>query len=82
MLIARHIPAEVPHVLDDLNSYRRVELAYPALGAELDAVMAQGDLEAVARGLFDIAEPRFAGLGSADVRPAAWTTLRHLLDER
>ena len=82
VLIARHIPAEVPHVLDDLNPYRRVELAYPALGAELDAVMAQGDLEAVARGLFDIAEPRFAGLGSADVRPAAWTTLRHLLDER
>lgn len=81
MLIARHVPPEVPDVLDDLNPYRRVERAYPGLGAELDRVMAQGDLEAVARGLFDLAEPRFAGLGDDDVRPAAWTTLHRLLDE-
>jgi hypothetical protein len=81
MLIARHLPSEVPAVLDDLNPYRRVERAYPSLGAELDAVMAQGDLETVARGLFDLAEPRFAGLGGDDVRPEAWTTLRRLLDD-
>jgi hypothetical protein len=80
MLVARHVPPEVPDVLDELNPYRRVERAYPALGAELDAVMARGDLEAVARGLFEVAEPRFAGLGREDVRPEAWTTLRRLLD--
>ena len=68
-------------VLDDLNPYRRVERAYPSLGARLDAVMAQGDLEAVARGLFDLAEARFAGLGGEDVRLEAWMTLRRLLDE-
>jgi len=81
MLIARHVPPDSPGVLDDLNPYRRVERAYPALGAELDAIIARGDLEAVARGLFELAEPRFAGLGGEDVRPEAWTTLRRVLDE-
>jgi hypothetical protein len=82
LLIARHVPADEPGVRDDLNPYRRVERAYPALGAQLDLVMARGDLEAVASGLFEVAEPRFAALGHDDVRPAAWTTLRRLLDER
>ena len=81
LLIARHVPPEVPDVLDDLNPYRRVERAYPSLGARLDAVMAQGDLPVVARGLFELAEARFAGLGGEDVRPEAWTTLRRLLDD-
>ena len=77
VLLARHLPAERPEVLDDLNPFRRVEQGYPTVGAELARLLATGDLEQVARGLADLAGRELAGAFDTDT--AAWRTVRGYL---
>lgn len=64
LLLARHVPAQDPSVLDDLDPFRRVERAWPGLGAELDAALAV-PAPAAARRLLAIAArelgPRLPG---------------------
>ncbi len=54
VLLARHVPAQEPSALDDLDPFRRVERAWPALGAELDAAVAH-PAPAAGRRLVEIA---------------------------
>ena len=77
VLLARHVPAERPEVRDNLNPFRRVELAYPAVGAELARILATGDLEAVAGGLLDLAARELAG--TFDTGAPAWQVVRGYL---
>ena len=79
LLLVRHVPPERPGNLDDLNPFRRVELAYPSLAAELDALVATGDLERTATGLLDMAERLFADLTRRDLGLAAWSTIRRAI---
>jgi hypothetical protein len=36
VLVARHVPAESPEARDDLDPFRRLEVAYPALAGEIE----------------------------------------------
>ena len=54
-LIPKHIPAERPVPLDNLDPLRRVELAYPALGAEINRLV-RLELDQAAAGLLDLAD--------------------------
>ena len=77
VLLARHVPAERPDLRDNLNPFRRVEQAYPAVGADLARVFASGNLEETARGLLDLAARELAGAFDTDA--AAWHTVRTYL---
>lgn len=55
LLVERTIPSESSSLLDDLDPFRRFELAYPAVAAEIDALLSGSTLDA-ARGLLDLAE--------------------------
>jgi hypothetical protein len=59
-LLARHIPSERRGVLDDLDPFRRFELAYPDLGRELDAIL-RLETHAAALGLLDLARRELEG---------------------
>jgi hypothetical protein len=54
-LIARHIPADGLDQLDNLDPFRRFELVYPAIGAEINTLL-QRDLVACATGLLELAD--------------------------
>src|SRR5437868_3570335 len=54
VLLRSKLPAEVAAQLDDLDAYRRFELAFPELGHELDAALRQ-PAAAAARTLLEIA---------------------------
>lgn len=54
-LIARHVPTEHPEALDNLDPLRRVEQAYPELGAEINALLSL-DIDRAAVGLLDLAD--------------------------
>jgi lincosamide nucleotidyltransferase len=77
VLLARHVETDRPEVKDDLNPFRRVELAYPAVGAELGRLLATGDLEVTARGLLELAARVLSG--PFDTGRPAWETIRRSL---
>ncbi len=74
VLLARHVEAERPEVRDDLNPFRRVEPAYPAVAAELGRLFSTGDLEMTARGLLELAARTFAG--PLDTGRPVWQVVR------
>jgi hypothetical protein len=55
VLVERAVPSERSSLLDDLDPFRRFELAYPAVGRELEVLLSSGTLDA-ARGLLELAE--------------------------
>ncbi len=77
VLLARHVEADRPEVKDDLNPFRRVELAYPDVGAELGRLFATGDLEVTAQGLLELAARVLSG--PLDTGRPAWETVRRSL---
>ena len=77
VLLARHVEADRSDVKDDLNPFRRVELAYPAVGAELGRLFATGDLEVTARGLLELAARELAG--AFDTGRSVWQVVRRSL---
>ena len=74
VLLARHGEAARAEARDNLNPFRRVELAYPAVGAELGRIFATGDLEETALGLLDLAAQVLAG--PFDTGSPAWQVVR------
>ena len=48
-LLAEFIPAESAHLLDNLDPFRRFEQVHPALGAEINQILAQDTLLAAER---------------------------------
>ena len=48
-LLAAHVPSSRPDLLDELDPVRRVELAWPAIGAELDRIVVLPAPEAALR---------------------------------
>ena len=82
VLLARHVPAERPEALDNLNPFRRMEQAYPAVGLALTALFSTGNLERTALGLLDLASDLFRPhLSDASSPDAAWATVRDYLSE-
>lgn len=77
VLLARHVEPERPEVVDNLNPFRRVERAYPVVGAELARIFATGDLEETARGLLDLAARCFAHV--FDTTAPSWQVVRRYL---
>jgi hypothetical protein len=75
VLLARHVPADRAEALDDLDPFRRVEIAYPEVAAQLDALLVTGDLPRIAAGLLDLGERLFGILA----KPPAWTTIRRAI---
>jgi hypothetical protein len=83
VLLARHVPAEDPGARDDLNPFRRVERAWPAVGLALSALLATGNLERTALGLLDLASDLFRPhLTDAASPDAAWAAVRGYLTTR
>ncbi len=60
VLLARHVPSDRRDLCDDLDSFRRFELAYPELGRQLDALLRR-ETPAAALGLLDLAKRELAG---------------------
>jgi hypothetical protein len=60
ILLARHVPKETEHPLDDLDPLRRFERSWPVLGRELNALLEASPVEA-ARGLLELAHRELAG---------------------
>jgi len=54
ILLARHVPSDRRDLCDNLDPFRRFELAYPELGGELGAVLGR-ETRAAALGLLEIA---------------------------
>jgi predicted nucleotidyltransferase len=77
-LLARHVTAEQPEAQDNLNPFRRVELAHPAVAGDLRRLFATGDLEEVARGLLEVAARELAG--AFDTGAPAWQVVRRSLE--
>lgn len=83
VLLARHVPAEAPDARDNLNPFRRVERAYPAVGLALTALFSTGNLERTALGLLDLAADLFRPHLTDEASPdAAWTAVRGYLTAR
>jgi hypothetical protein len=80
VLLARHVEAERPEAKDNLNPFRRVERAYPEVGAELGRIFASGDLETTARELLELSARTFRGV--FDTGAPAWQTVRAYLADR
>lgn len=59
VLLARHVPKETEHPLDDLDPLRRFERSWPVLGRELNALLEASPVEA-ARGLLEVARRELA----------------------
>ena len=54
-LLPKHISAEHPEALDNLDPLRRVEIAYPDIAAEINRLL-RLDLDQTAVGLLDLAD--------------------------
>ncbi|MBN1681151.1 MAG: hypothetical protein JW966_12770 [Anaerolineae bacterium] len=54
-LVPKYIPTDHPEALDNLDPLRRVEMAYPELGAEINRLL-RLDLDQAAVGLLDLAD--------------------------
>lgn len=54
-LVPKHIPAEQPETLDNIDPLRRVEMVYPTIGAEINQLL-RLDLDQAALGLLDLAD--------------------------
>lgn len=59
ILLWRHVPSERRGLLDDLDPFRRFELAHPELGRELGEILGR-QTPAAARGLLDLARRELA----------------------
>lgn len=59
ILLARHVPRETEHPLDDLDPLRRFERSWPALGRELNDLFEASPVE-TARGLLAVARRELA----------------------
>ena len=71
-------PAERPEARDNLNPFRRVEQAYPAVGRELaPGCSPPATWRRTARGLLDLAARELAG--TIDTGSPAWQTVRRYL---
>ena len=80
VLLALHVPADQPAARDDLNPFRRVEQAWPAVGMALTALFSTGNLEKTALGLLDLASDLFRHhLNDASSPDEAWTAVRSYL---
>jgi hypothetical protein len=77
-LIAKHVPGGHLAVLDNLDPLRRVEMAYPEIGAEMNALL-QLDLDAAARGLLDLAD-RLLRARLADYPAEAVMVVRRVIE--
>jgi predicted nucleotidyltransferase len=75
-LLARHVPPERPELLDELDPFRRAEGAYPSLAAELDGLVATGDLARTAMGLLDLGERLVGGVEEGVAGARVWATIR------
>ena len=71
-LLVKYLPAEKHSLLDNLSPVRRFELAYPEIGAELDAIFCLPPLGAAIR-LLDVAERALAS--AMPDYPAGYTAL-------
>ena len=78
-LLAEFIPAEEAHLMDNLDPFRRFEQAYPALGAELNQILARDTLTTA---------EELLGLAVRELRPslinfpeAAVTEVRQLISK-
>jgi Streptomycin adenylyltransferase len=60
VLLAKHVPRETGHPLDDLDPLRRFERVWPALGSELEAAL-QAPVPVGARGLLEVARRELGG---------------------
>jgi hypothetical protein len=60
ILLARHVSSERRNLSDDLDPFRRFEIAYPALGEELDSLLRR-ETPAAALGLLGLARRELAG---------------------
>lgn len=60
ILLARRVPPEVDHPLDDLDPSRRFERAWPTLGRELNDLL-EKPVPTAARGLLAVARRELAG---------------------
>jgi hypothetical protein len=60
ILLARHVPSNRRDLSDDLDPFRRFELAYPELGQELDALLRR-ETPAAVLGLLDLSRRELAG---------------------
>jgi Streptomycin adenylyltransferase len=60
VLLAKHVPKEMDHPLDDLDPLRRFERVWPALGRELEAAL-QAPVPEGVRGLLEIARRELEG---------------------
>lgn len=67
LLLAAHLPAAKKGLLDNLDATRRFEQAYPALGAEINALLL-ADTETAARGLLALAERELAPIWPEEMR--------------
>ena len=54
-LLPKYIPAQHPEALDNLDPLRRVEIAYPDVGADINRLL-RLDLDQAAVGLLDLAD--------------------------
>ncbi|WP_119068036.1 hypothetical protein [Aggregatilinea lenta] len=78
-IIPRHVPTDHPDALDNLDPLRRVELAYPDLGAEINALL-RLDLDRAALGLLDLSDRLLRGRLAEYPAEAVATVRAHLLD--
>lgn len=60
ILLARHVPKEADHPLDDLDPLRRFERSWPTLGRDLDAAL-EAPVGEASRGLLEIARRELGG---------------------
>ena len=82
-LLARPGPPPHPAARDDLNPFRRVERAWPAVGLALTALFATGNLERTALGMLDLGSDLFVPhLSDAASPEGAWTAVRGYLTTR
>lgn len=60
ILLARHVPSDRPNLSDNLDPFRRFDLAYPRLGGEIEAILRR-ETPAAALGLLELASRELAG---------------------
>lgn len=78
-MLVRHIPAERKSLLDNLDPFRRFDLVYPELGAELDAILVLPPPQA-GLGLLEFAEKHLRPRVT-DFPEGAFRTIRKALSE-
>jgi hypothetical protein len=77
-LLARHVPATDPEVLDSIDPLRRFEIAYGSLGGALNAVL-ERPLPAAAVGLLELARQELSARIPQFPEPALEAVRRRLM---